>query len=646
MKKKSRKNKILIFTNVWSREFIRPVLEDIKKCAAEDNVDLFVFTSLVYANDNVLQNGCQLNLFKLPNPEDFDGAIIFSNTFNLTSEEDHVREYLQNSGLPVVSTEVKIPGMAFVGTDNYKGMYELTNHLIEEHNCKEIVYLSGIKENKENILRKQAVEDALAEHKLALADVIDGDFGYYVGRIETKKWIENNKRLPDAFVCANDFSALGAIAGVYEKGYEVPRDVIVTGFDFNTDARTSDPLLATVQRDWDKMGSIAYKELQNQIDEYNPDVEINLSAKFVPSETCGCKPTKDNMEFKKRANREAYGNVNELEMLDYFFKNLRIATADVRSKAAFNSSVTNLFNTCEFMGTDFWICTEPAYFEIPDREYAGKITRISKHLDVLYSKERGRSKKAFDFDTKTLVPGYKKAKDESNVYIFAPLNNMDHIIGYVVTKNNTDLLYRGMLYNWIINMNGIFYQMRNIIFAEKTNEQLRIISMTDQLTGMYNRLGLTEELGKYITANRRKGIETTLLFADIDSMKYINDYFGHLKGDMAIKATADALKENLGEEWKIARFGGDEFVIVGTIDENENANKFRLELTKRIREYVENLDLGFPLSISIGITKILPKEKCRMEDYIKIADDSMYQEKEEAHLRLKEEMKKYKKQIL
>ena len=65
MAKKTKKNKILVYLNSWSDEFISQVLESIRLCAIEDGVDIFVFTSLVYFSDSTAQNKGQLNLFKL-----------------------------------------------------------------------------------------------------------------------------------------------------------------------------------------------------------------------------------------------------------------------------------------------------------------------------------------------------------------------------------------------------------------------------------------------------------------------------------------------------------------------------------------------------------------------------------------------------
>ena len=74
---------------------------------------------------------------------------------------------------------------------------------------------------KENEIRKQAIEDALAEKNLVLSDTIVGDFGYYTAREETRKWIKKNKKLPDAFVCANDVLAMSVCVELEKNGYNV-----------------------------------------------------------------------------------------------------------------------------------------------------------------------------------------------------------------------------------------------------------------------------------------------------------------------------------------------------------------------------------------------------------------------------------------
>ena len=106
--------------------------------------------------------------------------------------------------------------------------------------------------------------------------------------------------------------------------------------------------------------------------------------------------------------------------------------------------------------------------------------------------------------------------------------------------------------------------MRRYIFSERKNRQLKEIYMTDALTGLYNRTGCEKVLYEFITEQKKQGKKSILVFADIDRMKIINDRYGHLKGDFAIKATADAFKKFSPDSWMFGRYGGDEFIAGGT----------------------------------------------------------------------------------
>lgn len=169
------KNKrIAIFANGWSTDYLEQVVEGIKKEAAKDDVDIFVFMTYINWGEPEMQGKCQLNIFHLPNPHDFDGAIVLANTFNLPCEADRVLNLFQKSGIPMVSTEVQLPNMACVGTDNVTGMRELAEHLVNKHNVKKIVYVSGIAGNAECAIRKKYLWKYLRSmdcHSLTMSDV-------------------------------------------------------------------------------------------------------------------------------------------------------------------------------------------------------------------------------------------------------------------------------------------------------------------------------------------------------------------------------------------------------------------------------------------------------------------------------------------
>ncbi len=173
-----KKKKIAVFANGWSGEFLELVLEGIRRRAAEHDVDVFAFVTYIYWGQPGPQSQCQLNIMHLPDPKEFDGAILLANTFNVDAEKNRARVLFQKAGVPMVSTEVKLPDMAVVGTDNHSGMHELAKHLIDVHGARDIVYVAGIAGNEECAARRSALEEVLSEHDLNLTDIIYGYFGF------------------------------------------------------------------------------------------------------------------------------------------------------------------------------------------------------------------------------------------------------------------------------------------------------------------------------------------------------------------------------------------------------------------------------------------------------------------------------------
>ena len=160
------------------------------------------------------------------------------------------------------------------------------------------------------------------------------------------------------------------------------------------------------------------------------------------------------------------------------------------------------------------------------------------------------------------------------------------------------------------------------------NEELRVKSETDQLTGLVNRFGLNHYGAEMLDACVREGNPLALGVLDIDYFKYYNDNYGHQKGDECIIRIGEVLKR-VEEPGRIlaARFGGDEFIVVTRgLDDHELerlADRIKNEVVK------ENLPHAFSevssnVTISQGYYISVPEEGQSLSDYLKIADSVMY----------------------
>ena len=153
------KKKIAVCGNGWSNEYIEIVLSGIRKCAMDNNADIFfLFNFSVMDPEDYTKIG-HLNINRLLEFGEFDGIILLANTFHLQEEFDYLCKIIKEKQIPSVSLEYHLPGIDFLGSDNYSGMHELCTHLIEHHQLKNFAFVSGPKGNAESDIRRKAMED-------------------------------------------------------------------------------------------------------------------------------------------------------------------------------------------------------------------------------------------------------------------------------------------------------------------------------------------------------------------------------------------------------------------------------------------------------------------------------------------------------
>lgn len=176
----------------------------------------------------------------------------------------------------------------------------------------------------------------------------------------------------------------------------------------------------------------------------------------------------------------------------------------------------------------------------------------------------------------------------------------------------------------------VFYLLnRDITEHKRMGEMLQQLSLTDELTGLYNRRGfiaLAEQQLKFVRSKRMEN-DLSLFYADMDGLKQINDQFGHEAGSQAIVKVAEVLKQTFRETDIIARIGGDEFTIL-TVDvspDEEHAVKARLQ--ENIRRRNETGDSPHPLSLSVGMAQADEVGVTSVEELLARADQAMYAQK-------------------
>lgn len=162
---------------------------------------------------------------------------------------------------------------------------------------------------------------------------------------------------------------------------------------------------------------------------------------------------------------------------------------------------------------------------------------------------------------------------------------------------------------------------------QEVNEKLRIQSVTDPLTGIFNRRFFLESTAKLISTSNRYNQPLSILLIDIDNFKRINDIYGHFAGDKVLQSIANMYKEELRDGDIFARYGGEEFIIAFPYTNDQAAKIVAERVRVKIMNHLIQVDNDqVSVTVSSGISQHRPTET-NIQDIIKRADVALYKAK-------------------
>ncbi len=168
-------------------------------------------------------------------------------------------------------------------------------------------------------------------------------------------------------------------------------------------------------------------------------------------------------------------------------------------------------------------------------------------------------------------------------------------------------------------------RFHKMMHDHRGEEALLALSLTDELTGLYNRrrfFVLTEQCLKVAIRTKKRPL---LLFIDMDDLKWINDHYGHNEGDQALIDFANILKKTFRESDIVARIGGDEFVVL-LESTDENGEILITRLYENVKDYNAKRSQRI-LSISVGTAQFDPEYPISIDELLSKADALMYAQK-------------------
>ncbi|MGC9455465.1 MAG: GGDEF domain-containing protein [Phycisphaerae bacterium] len=160
---------------------------------------------------------------------------------------------------------------------------------------------------------------------------------------------------------------------------------------------------------------------------------------------------------------------------------------------------------------------------------------------------------------------------------------------------------------------------------QHAKEEIETLARTDGLTGLLNRQYFMAELDRAVSAARRHGRELSVVMADLDHFKNINDTFGHQAGDAVLRRFARLLAENSRKEDTLCRYGGEEFICATPDTDRESAAAFAERVRRALADsHIPRIEAR--ITASFGVASL--REHDTLHSLIKRADEALYAAKD------------------
>jgi diguanylate cyclase (GGDEF)-like protein len=226
------------------------------------------------------------------------------------------------------------------------------------------------------------------------------------------------------------------------------------------------------------------------------------------------------------------------------------------------------------------------------------------------------------YPTLSLYPPSVKMGARTANYVVKPLFFSNIQYGTIVFKIGPEV---GQIYEVLaLQLGNIYHEIQLLEAMNELNARLDTLSHRDELTGLFNRRGLSALAYQSLVQSRRSGKGGAIFYGDLDRLKYINDNYGHEAGDSAIIAITGILNDCFRRSDIIARMGGDEFCVVAPELSPDSAEVVQKRIYGAVEAYNAKKEKPFPLSLSIAYECFMAEEEVDLNLLISRADTKAY----------------------
>ncbi len=606
-------------------------LRGIEEYGKENNCNIAVFLWYTGAYERVRHNLAEINIIDLPDLNLFDGVIVFSNSLHVETNRNKVEELVKGLTCPVVCLGCKIEGCYHVGSDGYAAMRKLMEHLVVDHGIQKIHFVKGVEGNADGEERYRAYVDVLSEHGIPVVPerTSPGDFYVTGAELAAKEILNSTLPFPEAVVCANDIMAITICDIFTQRGIRVPEDVIITGYDYSMEGVYHSPTITTIRTRLRDLGKATVNIIIDVLEGKEVPQDTYLTDEVVYGESCGCQNETD-MNLPQKS----YVSGVEVYQRKLIYQMVGLEK-NIMSGTGFKGWIDSVMDFVEKINPpEFYYCvnenfTETVFeldaIEQEDMSQEEKLA-YTQNIKTVLAYQNGVFKNKPLFESRYAFDDLFHDTERSKMYIFSPLHYLERNFGYFVLVDSEFPMGNPLYISWLISMGDAIENLRQESLLKIAMKHLDDMYIKDSLTGVYNRFGME----RFFAEIKKKCLMSRMLmqlsFVDLDNLKKINDEFGHEEGDRIISMAATILQKKAGKNY-VVRYGGDEFVIMGTVRNEAEVETYWKDVQAEIQAYNQSGKQRAQLSMSYGYDIFEIKAETNLEECIRISDKKMYLDK-------------------
>ncbi|MBQ9438702.1 MAG: GGDEF domain-containing protein [Lachnospiraceae bacterium] len=572
------------------------------------------------------------SLYSIGQYDDLDALIVSIGTSFSIYQSSISNERLIASlpDIPMVLTETKkiLKKGTYLIIDNYGAIHQIIEHLVKVHKLTKIAFLGGpAKENVDAAERFTAYMDAMEEYGLPHGESLIryGDFSEHVDPL-VEELLDLNPGL-EAIVSANDEMAISAYRVCKKRGLLVGHDIAITGFDDMELACFMSPPLTTARQDYEDMSRIAVDKALALLDGKDAPPE-EVPCAFIRRSSCCCPITDPKtldalFRFKERGSLIQ----NVWKMHDHA-RHSWVGALITRELLMENTTRKQFF---ERLGNCFHMVNTKSsivsLFEEPRIVKAGEIPVLPDYM-LLYLRQKGDQWEAFTEIEAIKVPLKKLRPADAEIFsdgiymIFLLFyENIQYgIMGVEISPEEIEFYYTLSL-----EIGSALRYLNLSLAHQRYQDELQSVARHDNLTGLFNRLGFFNAASDFTYLHRSQTL--VAMMADLDHLKQINDTFGHVEGDFAIKKCAQILSQAIGQIGILGRTGGDEFMGMFAIDHQEDMQNIQTTIKDLCQTFNDTEEKPYYIELSLGCITFTYSEYESYNELIRQADLVLYEAK-------------------